>query len=273
MREINEPIWTYVRNKKTRSKCSDVSTGEGSHVDTYTRLVRRVAILARINNGFSFFYRGQGEDYGRIGKRPTSLLPSMLRGCTSVNELKRRYDLLVKKDNELREMSLFSTFKDVKQNRLLRWAIIQHYERCTTPLLDVTSSLHVACSFAQIAARKEHKKMAYVYVLGFPHIAGPIAVSADQNILLIRLHGVCPGTAFRPHFQDAYLAGEFPELTDHATMGYATSYEEYDFSRRLVAKFTIPIGERFWGDDFQQYGESVLYPQNDKVKKALKKLR
>jgi hypothetical protein len=47
----------------------------------------------------------------------------------------------------------------------IAWSLLQHYEICDTPLLDLTHSLHVSCSFAFDSNEGE---TGIIYVLGMP---------------------------------------------------------------------------------------------------------
>jgi hypothetical protein len=79
------------------------------------------------------------------------------------------------------------------------WAILQHYEVCDTPLLDVTNSLRVAASFATNNPAAEGPVL---YVLGVPSLSGSITASSEQGLQIIRLSSICPPEARRPYFQE-----------------------------------------------------------------------
>jgi hypothetical protein len=124
--------------------------------------------------------------------------------------------------------------------RILRWSILQHYEICATPLLDVTQSLRVAASFASERTTAE----AFIFVLGVPNLSGAVTANAETGIQIVRLTSVCPPNAKRPHVQEGYLLGEYPELSDYSQKRlYA--HHEVDFGKRLVAKFRFDP-KSFW---------------------------
>ncbi len=173
-------------------------------------------------------------------------------------ELKQRYTLL-----ERKEKSLVRTFrggkyeKRISRNSLLRWAILQHYEICPTPLLDVTHSLHVAASFA-FAGISGTTGESHLYVLGLPQISGSVTVVSDQSLQIVRLSSVCPPTTLRPYFQEGYLIGTFPVLDSlDEKMLYRRS--EVDCANRLIAKFRLKRS-RFWTGGFKQLPNDALYP-------------
>jgi hypothetical protein len=153
--------------------------------------------------------------------------------------------------------------KDVQTKQYIQWSILQHYEVCNTPLLDFTHSLHVACSFAQIDNDGE---FGYVYVFGLPYITNRISYNSEQDIVNIRLLSICPPQAFRPYFQEGYLAG---------TMDVTHYYAEktpLDFSCRLIAKFSFPVKADFW-DNATYLGKELLYPEVDDIKDICKSIQ
>jgi len=138
---------------------------------------------------------------------------------------------------------------------VLRWAILQHYEVCPTPLLDITHSLRIAASFASL----DMPDKAYVFVLGVPNLSGAVTASAESGLQIIRLSSVCPPSAVRPHIQEGYLLGEYPEMADFQQKANYAHYE-IDFGRRLVAKFCF-TPRLFWKNDaFPRIKRPALYP-------------
>jgi hypothetical protein len=128
----------------------------------------------------------------------------------------------------------------LERYQILRWAILQHYEVCATPLLDVTQSLRIAASFASLDTDEE----AFIFVVGIPNISGAITASAEAGIQVIRLSSVCPPSALRPHLQEGYLLGEYPEMLGYDQKEFYKHYE-IDFGRRLVTKFRFNP-KKFW---------------------------
>ncbi len=53
--------------------------------------------------------------------------------------------------------------KELERKKYIQWSILQHYEVTDTPLIDITQSLKVACSFAQL---DNENSEAFVYVFG-----------------------------------------------------------------------------------------------------------
>jgi hypothetical protein len=123
--------------------------------------------------------------------------------------------------------------------------------------LDVTHSLRIAASFASANDNRE----AFVFVLGVPNLSGAVTASAEACLQIIRLSSVCPPSAVRPHIQEGYLLGEYPEMGGIDQKQHYKHYET-DFGRRLVAKFRFEPA-RFWSPNFPRVRKGALYPKRD----------
>jgi hypothetical protein len=146
--------------------------------------------------------------------------------------------------------------KELRQKRYIQWSILQHYEVLPTPLLDLTQSIRVACSFAQM---RSSDSACYVYVFGLPYLTNRISINSEHDIVNVRLLSICPPSALRPYFQEGYLAGTADVTTDF------DSKTELDFRNRLIAKFAIPRAKTFWGSGFDQIPETALNPRGDAI--------
>jgi hypothetical protein len=203
------------------------------------------------------FFRGQDNEY-RNSKNATILYPSIFRSPTNyvkTSELAQRFTTLKRTEKILTQKYNLDGSRRIRIHDILRWAILQHYEVCQTPLLDVTSSLRVACSFAY-SPQGSPKPM--IYVLGLPQISGSVTASSETGIQIIRLLSICPPAALRPHYQEGYLIGEYPTISLEAKAEYQRM--ELDFARRLIAKFRLPPAEQFWSKDFPPIPYGALYP-------------
>ena len=70
---------------------------------------------------------------------------------------------------------------------------------------------------------------------------------------------VCPPVAVRPHIQEGYLLGQYPEVGGLAEKENYF-HHEMDFGLRLVAKFCFEP-RSFWQDrNFPKVAKSALYP-------------
>ena len=247
------------------SNCTKIRKSEAYPVSDYMDLARKIAELQFLNREHVLLFRGQKQDH-RNAKGNTTLKPSVFRTVNGRNpnpdELQHRFNLLGECERMLTE-----EYQNQKQGRdrlkrqpILRWSILQHYEICRTPLLDVTHSLRIAASFAsdtEAATRQE----AFIFVLGIPNLSGAITASAEAGLQIVRLSSVCPPAAVRPHIQEGYLLGEYPEMTGYDQKRHYAHFE-IDFGRRLVAKFKFNP-HSFWKiGGFPRIKHAALYPDH-----------
>lgn len=237
----------------------DIWRASAFHIENYRALVEHVARLSYANRNHLAFFRGQGKDYQSKAGGST-LYPAIYRGDNLVHaELEVRFRQLDSASRAL--VKLFDKHevegaRDVSRKRYVQWSVLQHYQVVPTPLLDVTHSLRVACSFAQLASADP---ACYVYVLGFPYPTNRISINSEEDLVNIRLLSICPPDALRPYSQEGYMAG-----TPDVTSNFETK-TELDFRNRLIAKFEIPRGTRFWNDGSAGTPKTALYPSNDRV--------
>ena len=232
-------------------------------VETYDDLVKDVAQILHRNRNYVLYYCGQSNDYKAEGK--TTILPSIYRKKSDEKRLmlKERFETLRHKTESLKKLFRESTIKYIGTPLInkypeIAWSLLQHYEICDTPLLDLTHSLHVVCSFA---FDKNEGNTGIVYVIGMHWQTDAIGYNTFEEVVNLRLLSVCPPQAQRPFFQEGYLAGPFPnyQLND-PDRKYL-----FDFSRRLIAKFEIPNRSDFWGTGFSTIPRVKLFPENDEI--------
>lgn len=257
MREITP---TLTPELEDHTKSVGVIRADPYFVRRYRDLVQHIARLAYLNKDHLLFYRGQGIHY-RNKAGGATFYPSIYRGeQLDRRTMHGRFHLLDRASRRLRELFVekhIDGYPEVARKRMIQWSVLQHYEVCTTPLLDFTHSIRVACSFAQAAA---DGSKAYVYVFGLPYITNRISANSEHDLVLVRLLSICPPTALRPYFQEGYLAG-----TTDVTIDYEDK-SELDFNRRLIAQFEIPSGSAFWGPDLSRVTDEELFPPNDSIK-------
>lgn len=235
--------------------CADsVPRSDAFHIATYNELVKIVAELSYLNRSYLLFFRGQARDH-RNKAGATSLYPSLYRK-NFISKAKLEYDFLVLK--EISALLVEETKKydrraadEIRRKHYIQWSLIQHYEVHETPLLDVTQSLRVACSFAQIEGAESPE--VFVYVLGLPYMPNGISINSEEEIVNIRLLSACPALALRPYFQEGFLVG-----TDDITDNYDDK-NELDFNRRLIAKFAIPNNDTFWNGNLNKIPSELLF--------------
>ena len=235
----NQKTWSYCTNQKKSCPFSNstIRASDGHPVESYAELAKKVAELQFLNRDYVLLFRGQVKDY-RTVKGNSMIKPSIFRlengKVPSPTIMIHRFSSLRKAEiclvQQYVEKRLLGVER-IKRHRILRWAVLQHYKMCVTPLLDVTHSIRIAASFA--SNKKTHGDPAYIYVFGVPNLNGAVTSSSEAGLQVVRLSSACPPDALRPHFQDGYLLGEYPEIADfYQTAEY--SYFEMDFGRRLV---------------------------------------
>jgi hypothetical protein len=230
---------------------------------SYQELFSRVAFLSVMNKRLALYFRGQDRDSETVVAsmyrsqlvfgdcKVTSSRDRVASAFETLEVLAQRvYDLLLHPKN-----GGIPRFRGIRDHQETRWSIIQHYEQWPTPLLDITSSLRVAATFA-LRDRTE----GYLYVFGLPYSNGSITIDVDDNILLARLSATCPPTATRPHWQEGYLVSTFPRSSGHDERADRTNLKH-----RLVAKFKLENHDRlFWPKEYPSL-EPVLVtsPESD----------
>jgi len=267
MREIEGSIFSHLNlNNKKKDKVNIAST-EPLIIDNFIELVKKIAILSFHNKDHLLFFRGQKEDHLNRRKN-SSFYPSIYRTKgenLSKELLKIRFKLLDQASRLLiekfEEHKLTDSIHELKRRKFIQWSILQHYEVCDTPLLDLTQSLRVACSFALSA----NQEFGYVFVFGLPYITNRITINSEQDIVNIRLINICPPQALRPYFQEGNLVGTADVLNDYENRA------ELDFKRRLIAKFKISNSNEFWGN--QDSLEKYLMPKDDQVEILCKEIK
>jgi hypothetical protein len=259
-------IWSFHQPQSIALKIKSATTVReaiGHTVKSYFELATKVAELQFRNPDYVLMFRGQSGDH-RNSKNKTTLKPSLFRsrpGTTAapgMNTLSTRFQALALAEHFLiqeYESAKMLGIDRLKRHRMLRWAILQHYEVCPTPLLDVTHSLRIAASFASEGPSAK----AFVFVVAVPNLSGAITASAEAGLQIIRLASVCPPAAVRPHLQEGYLLGEYPDMIDPNQKELYGHYE-IDFGRRLIAKFSFNPTTFWRGDTFPKVATPALYP-------------
>ena len=248
----------------------DVLYNDGEEVATFEELSNKIAQLAFVNPSVLLFFRGQSIDYkvGKLGNERTTLFPTMYRNYSSIRELENRWNKLKIAENLLKEELNKHKSKDYRlatRKKLILWSILQHYEVTQTPLIDVTQSLQVACSFALL---NNNNSYAYIYVIALPYYANRISVNSEEYLTNIRLLSIAPPKAKRPYRQEGFLIGE-----DEFDIKLNRNKDELDLNRRVVYKFKI-LTESFkgTGDWFMLPAETLL-PSDDEVAEICNKVK
>lgn len=249
----------------------DILKSNPRKINTYDELVKDVAQIMYYNRNLTLFFRGQSKDYKDDDR--TIIKPSIYRKKHDEKRvmLKDRFEHLKLKSEELKKLFKESEVKYAGRDLInkypeIAWSLLQHYEVCDTPLLDITHSLHVACSFA---FDRNKSNTGIIYVLGMPWQSDPLGYNSYEELLNIKLLSVSPPQANRPYFQEGYLAGPFPNYQ----LDNSVRATQFDFARRLIAKFEIPITVDFWGNGFNRIPKEKLYQPVDPIKNLCDKLK
>lgn len=267
MRSLSqEKVWTFSDNNRDGGwgKCPSRSE-PGTEVVNYQDLASKVAALQFHNPNYVFMFRGQSEDYRLRENGNSTIRPSIFRRDENYspqewNDLVReRYEVLHRaEDLPSKAWPTGEGKRRLIRSAVVKWAILQHYEVCDTPLLDVTHSLRIAASFGVM---KNETEEAFLMVLAVPQISGAVSSCAYHEIQTLRLSSLCPPSASRPHLQEGYLIGEYPELRIFGKK-MEIALHDTDFAQRLIGKFRFNP-KTFWSSDvFPIIPETALYPND-----------
>jgi hypothetical protein len=238
----------------------DVRSSRPLRVNSFPDLVELVAKISYNNPEYALFYRGQPEDF-TVSSHGSTIMPSLYRLNGVGRRTKKSKRLVDRNFSSLKEAEeyLVKGFQEVAHDGIGRlrqfsevcWAILQHYEVTPTPLLDLTTSLRVACSFATEYGTRDGVLM----VLGMPHPHGSISYYVEEQLCNLRLLSICPPDVVRPYYQEGYAAGTFPTRDSNVRSS------SHDFARLLIAKFQL--SEDFWTTNFPAIPKTALYPTQD----------
>jgi hypothetical protein len=252
-----------------------LASKEGHAVRSYVELLRKIAALSYHNSRFQLLFRGQCKDYrmnlrGEPANR-SSLFPSVLRPIAGPQRdllLEGRFERLARAEALLAE-ELGDA--DVRKLRIVRWAILQHYEVCETPLLDVTLALQIALTFATSDPRSDE---GYLYVFAVPQLTGPVSVSTESMTQTVDLSQVCPAEALRPHFQSGVLISDYPEYTNRHETHNKLGFLANSFGCRLLGKFHLLEAGNWRSEGFTPTPAGILFPDaHDTWHKATQTVR
>lgn len=273
---------TYrVWNEEKRDDLSGTQTNtsearEDWEVHSFSELLGCVAFLTSMNKRLTLFFRGQTSDEWEP-------LPMLFRSEWRCFESKRTFAIGENRQRYWEELPrigerVFRICEDkalglprrlgLRDIREVQWAVIQHYEIWPTPLIDITSSLRMAASFAMDHCSSEgrERRVGFVYVVGMPESTGSITFDIDQHVCLARLQSCCPPVALRPHFQEGFLVGRFPINS----MNDLHLVEKSSLLRRLVAKFKLIDMGNFWDENFPIIGHEAVCPKDDPLESRLR---
>jgi hypothetical protein len=236
-----------------------------SDVTSFIELIDRVAFLSVMNKTYVLLFRGQ--------RRDLPLLPNLFRQQVASVRQQVWADLELVEAVVLRTLDRHGLprWRHLHRRRQAVWAVIQHYELWPTPLLDFTTSLRVAASFAFGCDRKATE--GFLYVVGVSQVRADLMdlkppadkdpgdrPEMESGVLAIRLNSVCPPNARRPHLQEGVLIGSYPFLDADPRSESAS-----DAASILVAKLRLVNPEgTFWSDDYPIHSHESLLPSPER---------
>lgn len=265
MRVLTNPRFMLFREEDANIVASDaaglpIAARNGHPVKSYVELLQKIAALSYHNSRFRLLFRGQRKDY-RLNMRAepgvhSCLFPSILRPVEGPKRellLDSRFERLARAEGLLQDAL---RYEEIHRLRIVRWAILQHYEICETPLLDVTLSLQTALSFVF----GTNVVTGYLFVFAVPHLTGPVSVSTEAMTQTVDLAHVCPPEALRPHFQSGVLIGDYPEYENRLQTHNKKGFIGNSFACRLLTKFQL-LGVGSWKQEgFAPTSTSLLFP-------------
>jgi len=148
-----QKLWSFAERgeKAVPLTCSAVRHSSARAVGSFLDLAKKVAELQFMNRDLVLMFRGQSGDHKNKSGN-TTLKPTIFRAKTATKvptekTLAARYAQL-----DAAEVALVGGYRSgstpgsqrLRRQQILRWSILQHYEVCPTPLLDVTHSLRIA---------------------------------------------------------------------------------------------------------------------------------
>lgn len=255
-----------IRIKKNNCDKKNVAVDEAIQIEKYSTLVGEIAELSYKNRDVMLFFRGQTDDKkNRNGS--STFYPNIYRkDYLKRSDIEYKFNILENASKQL--INLFQSNEiegrfELKRKKAIQWSILQHYEICETPLLDITHSIRVACSFA---LDENINDFGYFYVFGLPYMTNRISNNSEHDILNVRLLSIMPPLAKRPFFQEGYLVGTTDITSDY------DDKTELDLKQRLVAKYKIPKDDNFWDNGENTISHKFLYPENDEIKNLCKEI-
>lgn len=218
---------------------------DGLLVNSFEELATKVAELAFYNPHHVLLFRGHASSNTNQSSA-TDLKPSLflpVKQRLSKNRLIQR--MLALKEAEVKFFNLYkeaglANYQELGRSKFKRWALLEHFGVCRTPLLEVSLSLRVAASVASI----NNSSDSCIYVLGVPSLGGAMTVDQSGELHVVRLASVFPLTIESHHSRDSYMLGQYTNISDFETDQFALDFDS-NFADRLISKFRFSP-DLFW---------------------------
>lgn len=240
------------------------------HFDHLQDLVAKVGYY---NPHHDIFLRGQGADFADPHGR-SSLVATLFR-VGSMEELDRVLEKLKGAGERLLVgCAGRSGTRALERFVWARWSLLQHYGVAPTPVVDVTRSPRIAASFATSGGGSD----GYVYVIGLPYSNGNLTFDLATEVVIANLRNLMPPDARRPHWQQGYLVGSYPDELGWEPPGRRKAdrippMQRHNLAQRLLCKVRIPAADlpSFWPGDNPPLPWSKLLPDEDPVREWITK--
>jgi hypothetical protein len=234
----------------------------GHLVSSYQDLMAKVMELAFYNENQVFLFKGRA-----LGARSESdslaLKPSLfhpLKDRLATSRLVRR--MLALSDAELKFFDLYKQAglpgrEELARTKLKRWALLEHFKVCRTPLLEVSHSLRVATSLATQTANST----GMVYVLGVPCLDGGTTFVRSGELQMLSMASIYPPPNHDVMAAHGYMLSEFSNISSFDVARFASDFDS-NFSNRVVGKFKLTSD--FWLNASPAY-TPLEFPRNEGV--------
>lgn len=283
--------WDDLSDTKHNSGTESLKDKLNRPVETYVELADIVSFLAVMNKNRTLLFRGQTEDYPHLLPtlhRPSSP-PKARWAVTGSMDANREWywNRLSRIEDQVKGV-LFDKglprWRHIRDSKYARWAVIQHYELWPTPMLDFSTSLRVASSFAfgeldDLKSKKHEErqnpseKSGFLYITAVDKLQSDLMALLDDDsvehfdgLVTVRLNAVCPPRAVRPHLQEGVLICRYP-----FDGGGFLEPAGNDFATRLIAKIPLADKGEFWSGDFPRLTRDALLPTVDELGSALER--
>lgn len=287
--DLEPKDWGDLSDTKHDSGTASLKDALSRPVKNYVELADIVSFLAVMNKNRTLLFRGQTEDFPQLLPtlhRPRSPLAARWAVDGSMDANREWYWNRLSRIEDQVKAVLFDRglprWRHIRDSKYARWAVIQHYELWPTPMLDFSTSLRVAASFAfgeldDLKLMKVQERHTPTQKSGFLYITAVDKLQSDLMALLeddsaertdglvtVRLNAVCPPRAVRPHLQDGVLICRYP-----FDGGELLEPVGNDFTSRLIAKIPVLDDGEFWSGDFPRLTRDALLPTVDELGSAL----
>jgi hypothetical protein len=216
----------------------------GHPVASFQELNSKVMELAFYNQNQIFLFKGDQFESGYKFQN-TILKPSMFRPLKErlpSSRLVKRFNLLSEaefKFIELYKESCLPNYENLIKNKLKIWSLLEHLKICSTPLLEVSDSLHMA---ATLASRSVHLN-GVIYILEVPRLDSGITYSHSGELQIVSMASIYPPPNLDIFTTHGYMLSEYSSISMFDINRFGSDIDS-SFANRVIAKFSL--SDSFW---------------------------